>query len=158
LQGITRNDLADPGIIGINAGAGVGVAVFFLFFPIEVGTFVYLIPVVAFISALFTAVLIYLFSYKTTSGIEPIRFVLVGVGFSFFIEEKVRNRTNSFSISRSRFFFSFFRVNDYIDFFRRKNESRFYCTMARRKCLGNRLAFYLCFITVAYCLNPIYVL
>lgn len=82
LQGITRNDLADPGIIGINAGAGVGVAVFFLFFPIEVGTFVYLIPVVAFISALLTAVLIYLFSYKKKSGIEPIRLVLVGVGFS----------------------------------------------------------------------------
>ncbi|HLR54359.1 MAG TPA: iron ABC transporter permease [Pseudogracilibacillus sp.] len=82
LQGITRNDLADPGIIGINTGAGVGVAVFFLFFPIEVGTFVYLIPVVAFISALLTAVLIYLFSYKKKSGIEPIRLVLVGVGFS----------------------------------------------------------------------------
>lgn len=32
LQGITRNDLADPGIIGINSGAGVGVAVFFCFF------------------------------------------------------------------------------------------------------------------------------
>ena len=35
LQGVTRNDLADPGIIGINAGAGVAIAVFFLFFPIE---------------------------------------------------------------------------------------------------------------------------
>src|SRR5699024_12061221 len=40
------------------------------------------IPVVAFISALLTAVLIYLFSYKKKSGIEPIRLVLVGVGFS----------------------------------------------------------------------------
>src|SRR5699024_3890813 len=34
LQGITRNDLADPGIIGINTGAGVGVALYFLYFPI----------------------------------------------------------------------------------------------------------------------------
>ena len=31
LQGITRNDLADPGIIGINSGAGVAIALFFLF-------------------------------------------------------------------------------------------------------------------------------
>lgn len=31
LQGVTRNDLADPGIIGINSGAGVAVAIFFLF-------------------------------------------------------------------------------------------------------------------------------
>ena len=30
----TRNDLAEPGIIGINAGAGVAIAViFFCFFP-----------------------------------------------------------------------------------------------------------------------------
>ena len=42
LQGITRNDLADPGIIGINSGAGVAIAVFFLFFPInDPGSFVY---------------------------------------------------------------------------------------------------------------------
>jgi len=33
LQSITRNDLADPGIIGINSGAGVAIAIFFLFFP-----------------------------------------------------------------------------------------------------------------------------
>ena len=52
LQGITRNDLADPGIIGINSGAGVAISIFFLFFPIDVGTFVYLLPLVAFIGAL----------------------------------------------------------------------------------------------------------
>lgn len=31
LQGIARNDLADPGVIGINSGAGVALAVFFCF-------------------------------------------------------------------------------------------------------------------------------
>jgi iron complex transport system permease protein len=61
LQGITRNDLADPGIIGINAGAGVAIAVFFLFFPVKAGSFVYLLPLVAFIGALITSGLIYLF-------------------------------------------------------------------------------------------------
>ena len=30
LQGITRNDLAEPGILGINSGAGVAVAIFFI--------------------------------------------------------------------------------------------------------------------------------
>ena len=63
LQGITRNELADPGIIGINAGAGVGVTVFFIFSPINVGSFVYMIPVMAFAGALVTGVLIYAFSY-----------------------------------------------------------------------------------------------
>lgn len=82
LQGITRNDLADPGIIGINSGAGVAVTVFFLFFPIDSGSFVYMIPVVAFAGALLTAVLIYLFAYSKTEGMQPVRLVLIGVGFS----------------------------------------------------------------------------
>ena len=82
LQGITRNDLADPGIIGINAGAGVGVAVFFLFFPIEAGSFVYVLPLVAFLSAVVTACLIYLFAFQRNKGLAPVRLVLVGIGFS----------------------------------------------------------------------------
>jgi iron complex transport system permease protein len=82
LQGITRNDLADPGIIGINSGAGVSIAVFFLFFPIDAASFAYLLPIVAFAGALLTACLIYLFSYSKRNGIQPVRLVLVGVGFS----------------------------------------------------------------------------
>jgi iron complex transport system permease protein len=82
LQGLTRNDLADPGIIGINSGAGVGIAVFFLFFPIDAAAFAYMLPIVAFIGALLTAVLIYLFSYKKGSGLQPVRLILVGIGFS----------------------------------------------------------------------------
>lgn len=82
LQGITRNDLADPGIIGINAGAGVAITVFYLFFPIDVGSFVYMIPAVAFIGAILTTVLIYLFSYRKNVGLQPVSLVLIGVGFS----------------------------------------------------------------------------
>jgi iron complex transport system permease protein len=82
LQGVTRNDLADPGIIGINSGAGVAVTVFFLFFPIDSGSFVYVLPLVAFAGALGTAILIYLFAYSKTEGMQPVRLVLIGVGFS----------------------------------------------------------------------------
>ncbi|WHX48953.1 iron ABC transporter permease [Paenibacillus woosongensis] len=82
LQGITRNDLADPGIIGINSGAGVAIAVFFLFFPIKAGPFVYLLPLVAFIGAFLTVCAIYVFSYHRTAGLQPVRLVLTGIGFS----------------------------------------------------------------------------
>ena len=82
LQGVTRNDLADPGIIGINAGAGAAVAIFFLFIPVQAGAFVYLLPLVAFIGALLTACLIYAFSYNRSTGLEPVKLVLVGIGFS----------------------------------------------------------------------------
>lgn len=82
LQSITRNDLADPGIIGINSGAGAAIALFFLFMPVEVGSFVYLLPLVAFGGALLTAILIYLFSYQKETGLQPIRLILTGIGFS----------------------------------------------------------------------------
>lgn len=82
LQGVTRNDLADPGIIGINSGADVAIAIFFLFFPINAGSFVYILPLVAFVGALLTACLIYVLSYNRNVGIQPVRLVLIGVGFS----------------------------------------------------------------------------
>lgn len=82
LQGITRNDLADPGIIGINSGAGVAVAIFFLYVPIQADSFVYLLPLVAFAGALLTAFLIYIFSYKRNVGLQPVEFILIGIGFS----------------------------------------------------------------------------
>lgn len=82
LQGITRNDLAEPGILGVNSGAGVAIAVFFLFFPIDAGSFAYMLPLVAFAGALLTICLIYVFSYNRTVGLQPVRLVLTGVGFS----------------------------------------------------------------------------
>lgn len=82
LQSITRNDLADPGIIGINSGAGAAIALFFLFVPVDAGSFVYLLPLVAFGGALLTAVLIYAFSYQKETGLQPIRLILTGIGFS----------------------------------------------------------------------------
>ncbi|ADZ19838.1 Ferrichrome transport permease [Clostridium acetobutylicum EA 2018] len=82
LQNITRNDLADPGIIGINSGAGVAVTVFFMYMPIDSKTFSYLVPIIAFIGALITAVIIYLLAYKKNEGVQPLRLVLLGVGLS----------------------------------------------------------------------------
>ena len=82
LQGVTRNDLADPGIIGINSGAGAAIAVFFLFFPIKADSFIYMLPLVAFAGALLTTCLIYLCSYSKNNGLQPVKLVLVGVGFS----------------------------------------------------------------------------
>lgn len=82
LQGITRNDLADPGIIGINSGAGFAISVFFLFIPIEAGSFVYMLPLVAFFGAILTVGLIYVFSYNRNTGLQPVKLVLVGIGFA----------------------------------------------------------------------------
>ncbi|SEO36515.1 iron ABC transporter permease [Paenibacillus sp. OV219] len=82
LQGITRNDLADPGVVGINSGAGFAISVFFLYVPIDTGAFAYMLPLVGFAGAFLTAGVIYLFSYSRREGLHPVKLVLVGVGFS----------------------------------------------------------------------------
>ncbi|MCG8501648.1 MAG: iron ABC transporter permease [Firmicutes bacterium] len=82
LQGITRNDLADPGILGINAGAGTAITIYFLFFSINADSFVFLLPVIAFFGALITVCIIYAFSYHKHKGLQPTRLVLVGIGCS----------------------------------------------------------------------------
>ncbi|TFB21771.1 iron ABC transporter permease [Filobacillus milosensis] len=82
LQSLTRNDLADPGIIGINSGAGVAITVFFLFTPSALGNFSYALPIIAFIGALLTAIAIYVLAYKRGEGLHPIRLILIGIGFS----------------------------------------------------------------------------
>lgn len=82
LQGITKNDLADPGVIGINAGSGVAISIFFLFVPVEAGAFVYVLPFIAFIGACLTATFIFSLSFTKNQGLDPIKFVLMGVGLS----------------------------------------------------------------------------
>jgi len=82
LQGVTRNELADPGIVGINSGAGAAIALFYLYFPVDAGAFIYLLPLVAFAGALLTAIAIYFAAHDKRFGLQPVRLVLTGVGFS----------------------------------------------------------------------------
>ncbi|QTM98479.1 iron chelate uptake ABC transporter family permease subunit [Sediminibacillus dalangtanensis] len=84
LQSVTRNELADPGIIGINAGAGFAVVLYiFLFEGNAVASSslsIYMMPLSALIGAVTAAVLIYAISWK--NGVSPIRLVLVGIGIN----------------------------------------------------------------------------
>ena len=79
LQGISKNALADPGILGINAGAGLAVMLYVSFFPTTKAAPVYLLPILAFVGAGLTAVLIYSLSYRRHEGITPMRLILTGV-------------------------------------------------------------------------------
>ncbi len=82
LQGVSKNALADPGILGINAGAGLAVMLYISFFPTTKAAPVYLLPVLAFVGAGLTAVLIYSLSYKRHEGITPMRLILTGVAIA----------------------------------------------------------------------------
>lgn len=75
MQGLTRNPLASPDILGISAGAGL-VAVTLIVVVQDVPSGV--IPLAAFGGALLVALLIYLLAWR--GGDSPLRLILVGIG------------------------------------------------------------------------------
>lgn len=77
LQGVTRNALADPGILGINSGAAVAAVALLVYF--QDVPLVYL-PFAALGGGVLTALLIYLFAWR--GGSSPLRLILVGIGFA----------------------------------------------------------------------------
>lgn len=83
LQTLTRNDLADPGIIGINAGAGIGVTVFYIYAGGGLANQPYMLPLVGFMSAILAAGLITFFAMERHAGVNPMKLVLIGIGFAF---------------------------------------------------------------------------
>lgn len=85
LQGISQNPLADPGILGINSGAGFAVVLYMFFFR---GTdffagdlSIFIMPLAALVGAFTAAFLIYSLSWKNGS-VTPVRLLLVGIGIN----------------------------------------------------------------------------
>lgn len=77
LQGVTRNRLADAGILGINAGAGFFVMIYLGFYANQ--TFPFLLLIVAFLGGLLAALLVYLFAYTRNSFLGMNRLLLSGI-------------------------------------------------------------------------------
>jgi iron complex transport system permease protein len=81
LQAVTENPLADPGILGINAGAGFMVMLFLTFFPaLHISAMVYQ-PLFAMTGGLLAAGLLYGFS-KRNGKVRPPYLLLGGIGVS----------------------------------------------------------------------------
>lgn len=75
LQSVTRNPLADPGLVGITAGAGMAATVVLAVLPDAAP----LLPVAAFIGAMVSAVFVYAVSWTPGGGASPVRMILAGV-------------------------------------------------------------------------------
>jgi iron complex transport system permease protein len=77
-QGLVRNPLVSPDVIGVNAGAALA-AVYWIVnhHPLE------LLPIVAFLGAALAAVAVYLLSWK--GNISGPRMILVGIGVNAFL-------------------------------------------------------------------------
>lgn len=76
LQGVMRNPLAGPNIIGVSAGGGLAVLILLILFP----DFYYLVPMGAFVGSLLATLFIYILAWK--DGVLPTRLILAGVAVS----------------------------------------------------------------------------
>lgn len=78
LQGIVRNPLASPDVIGITSGAALAAVTFLAL--LGAGLSIHWLPAAALSGALFSAILMFILAWK--HGIAPSRMVLVGIGLS----------------------------------------------------------------------------
>ena len=78
LQGVLRNPLADPGIIGVSAGAGLAAVTVMILWP----AYSALVPVAAFAGALAALAIVFLLAWER--GVHPLRLILAGVAVAAF--------------------------------------------------------------------------
>ena len=85
LQGLLRNPMAGPYVIGISAGASLGVSLLIAFgIGISFGGFLYALPLTAFVFALGTVLVVYAVA-RTSQGVSMLTLLLVGVAINTLI-------------------------------------------------------------------------
>ncbi|MCM3600001.1 iron ABC transporter permease [Robertmurraya korlensis] len=82
MQGMTRNPLADPGLLGLTAGANAGLAITIALLP---AANYYGIMLACFIGAAVGALLVFGISAVKKGGFSPFRIVLAGSAISAFL-------------------------------------------------------------------------
>lgn len=78
LQGVLKNPLADPGIIGVSSGAGLAAMTVMILLP----EYTSLVPIAAFAGAMFAAFILFVLAWE--HGISPLKLILAGVAVSAF--------------------------------------------------------------------------
>lgn len=81
IQGVSRNDMAEPGILGVNAGAGLFVAAFLVLLPGSGLPLTLVLPLLAFGGSLAVAFLDYRLA-SIHGSLSPRRLLLMGVAVS----------------------------------------------------------------------------
>ena len=87
LQGIIKNPLASPDIIGISAGGGAAVVGFLAMFSDSnhsLTVSIEWLPLAGFIGAAIVGLIVYVFAWE--DGVTPTRLVLIGIGVSAFMQ------------------------------------------------------------------------
>ncbi|EMR14164.1 Hemin ABC transporter, permease protein [Methylophaga lonarensis MPL] len=80
-QGVFRNPLADPGVIGVSSGAGLGAALAIVVFPTSLAFIS--TPLAAFVGGLLTTLLVYRLA-QSSEGTSVLILLLAGIAISAF--------------------------------------------------------------------------
>ncbi len=75
LQGVVRNPLAAPDVIGVTKGAGLGAVLLLVAYPTAAVSY---LPVAAFLGGIAAGLVVYVLSYRQ-GRTTPVRLVLVGI-------------------------------------------------------------------------------
>ncbi len=82
-QGLFRNPLADPYLIGVASGAGLGAVIAMMMHPASTSLGLFLVPMVAFLAALATVVIVYALA-RVGKTVPVTNLILAGVAASSF--------------------------------------------------------------------------
>jgi len=83
MQGVTRNPLADPGLLGLTAGANAALALTMAFIP---KTSFYMLIFACFVGAGIGMIIVYGIGASTKNGFSPLKLVLAGAAVSALLQ------------------------------------------------------------------------
>ena len=90
LQGVLKNPLADPGIIGVSAGAGLAAMVVMIVLP----EYTNMVPIVAFVGAMVATLILFALAWE--DGIQPLKLIFAGgmTCLMVFFSDKIQGTVN----------------------------------------------------------------
>lgn len=98
MQGITRNPIAEPGLLGINSGAGLALVLAYAFVP---HLHYSLIILLSLLGSCLAATLVFGLSYQARKGYHQLRLVLAGAMVSILLSALGQGVTNYYHLANA---------------------------------------------------------
>ena len=98
MQGMTRNPLADPGLLGLTSGATLALTLVLAFIP---GITFFMLMFSSFIGAMIGMLLVFGIGITSRNGLSPLKLVLAGAAVSLFLQAISSGIAILFNVSKN---------------------------------------------------------